>query len=322
MVYSEQGMVCKGAGRLIPWGKIRCQHMKGIVLAGGSGSRMYPLTSVTNKHLLPIYDKPMIYYPLSALMLAGIKDVLIISTPEDTPNYVKMLGDGSRFGISLQYKVQLKPEGLAQAFILSEEFIGDDNVAMILGDNVFYGGGLRERLATAVDNQARGKATIFGYQVRDPRRFGVIEFDQRGKVLSIEEKPKNPKSNYAATGLYFYDNRVVDFAKAVKPSWRNELEITDVNKMYLEAGDLEAVQLGRGFAWMDAGTPESLSDASAFIRSVEMHQGLKIACLEEIALSNGWLVPSDLQVFQEKYSNSDYGKYVCKLIGEMVGKGP
>lgn len=292
--------------------------MKGIVLAGGSGTRLFPLTSVTNKHLLPVYDKPMIYYPLSVLMLAGIKDILIISSPEDTRIFENMLADGGGFGISLSYEIQPKPEGLAQAFIIGEDFIDGDKVAMILGDNIFYGGGLRERLAKAVGNQARGKATIFGYQVRDPQRFGVIEFDLSGKVLSIEEKPKTPRSNYAATGLYFYDERVVDFAKDVKPSWRNELEITDVNRMYLEAGDLEAVQLGRGFAWMDAGTPESLADATAFIRSVEAHQGLKIACLEEIALNNGWLTPAELKTFHDKYSNSDYGKYIGRLLAEKV----
>lgn len=290
--------------------------MKGIVLAGGSGSRLFPLTSVMNKHLLPVYDKPMIYYPLSVLMLAGIKDILIISTPEDTPSFKSMLGNGSKFGISLSYEVQQKPEGLAQAFIIGEDFIDGDKVAMILGDNIFYGGGLRDRLAKAVENQARGKATIFGYQVRDPQRFGVIEFNLQSKVISIEEKPKVPKSDYAATGLYFYDERVVDFAKRVRPSWRNELEITDLNRIYLEQGDLEAMQLGRGFAWMDAGTPESLSDASTFIRSIEMHQGLKIACLEEIALNNGWISLSELKIQQQKYSHSDYGKYICKLIAD------
>jgi glucose-1-phosphate thymidylyltransferase len=258
----------------------------------------------------------MIYYPLSILMLAGIKDILIISTPEDTPNFRTMLGDGSRFGISIKYAVQPKPEGLAQAFIIGEEFIAGENVAMVLGDNLFYGGGLRERLAKAVENQKKGKATIFGYHVNDPQRFGVIEFEQSGKVRSIEEKPKVPKSNYAATGLYFYDDRAVKFAKQVKPSWRNELEITDLNRMYLEAGDLEAIQLGRGFAWMDAGTPESLADAATFIRSVEQHQGLKIACLEEIALNMGWIGPEQLKEFPEKYSKSDYGSYVCKVMAE------
>jgi len=279
------------------------------------------MTSVLNKHLLPIYDKPMIYYPLSILMMAGIRNILIISSPEDLPFFRNLLGEGARFGIKLSYDIQPLPEGLAQAFLIGEEFIGMDDVAMILGDNIFYGGGLRERLAKAADNQTRGKATIFGYQVKDPSRFGVIEFDRLGGVISVEEKPKTPKSDYAATGLYFYDNRVIDYAKKVKPSWRNELEITDINRMYLEDGDLEAVQLGRGFAWMDAGTPESLADASAFIRSVEMNQGLKIACLEEIALNNGWMLPSDLQIFQEKYSKSDYGKYVCKLLAEKGKQG-
>ncbi|MBI0581447.1 MAG: glucose-1-phosphate thymidylyltransferase RfbA [Methanomassiliicoccales archaeon] len=288
--------------------------MKGIVLAGGSGTRLYPMTSVLNKHMLPIYDKPMIYYPLSVLMLAGLRDILIISTAEDTPNFKSLLGNGERFGIKISYAVQPSPDGLAQAFIIGEEFIGDDAVAMILGDNIFYGSGLRERLQRAVKRAEEGKATIFGSYVNDPERFGVIEFGDDGKVTSLEEKPKVPKSNYAATGLYFYDNRVVGFAKKVKPSWRNELEITDVNNMYLAEGDLEAVHLGRGFAWMDTGTPESLVESSNFISSVEKHQGLKIACLEEIAYHNGWIERAVLEEFAKKYSKNDYGKYVAKVI--------
>lgn len=288
--------------------------MKGIVLAGGSGTRLYPMTSVLNKHMLPIYDKPMIYYPLSVLMLAGLRDILIISTAEDTPNFKALLGNGERFGIKITYAVQPSPDGLAQAFIIGEEFIGDDSVAMILGDNIFYGSGLRERLQKAVRRAMEGKATIFGSYVTDPERFGVIEFGDDGKVISLEEKPKNPKSNYAATGLYFYDNRVVKFAKMVKPSWRNELEITDVNNMYLAEGDLEAVHLGRGFAWMDTGTPESMMDSSNFISSVEKHQGLKIACLEEIAYYNGWIEKKVLEEFAQKNSKNDYGKYVAKVI--------
>jgi len=288
--------------------------MKGIVLAGGSGTRLYPMTSVLNKHMLPIYDKPMIYYPLSVLMLAGLRDILIISTAEDTPNFKSLLGNGERFGIKISYAVQPSPDGLAQAFIIGEEFIGDDAVAMILGDNIFYGSGLRERLQRAVKRAEEGKATIFGSYVNDPERFGVIEFGDDGKVTSLEEKPKVPKSNYAATGLYFYDNRVVGFAKKVKPSWRNELEITDDNNMYLAEGDLEAVHLGRGFAWMDTGTPESLVESSNFISSVEKHQGLKIACLEEIAYHNGWIERAVLEEFAKKYSKNDYGKYVAKVI--------
>jgi glucose-1-phosphate thymidylyltransferase len=288
--------------------------MKGIILAGGSGTRLYPMTSVLNKHLLPIYDKPMIYYPMSVLMLAGIRDILVISTPEDTPNFEQMLGNGKRFGINLSYEVQPSPDGLAQAFIIGEKFIGKDNVAMILGDNIFYGSGLRERLAKAVEWSSEGKATIFGSYVEDPERFGVIEFGQDSKVISLEEKPKNPKSNYAATGLYFYDNRVVEFAKNVKPSWRNELEITDVNNMYLNAGDLIAVALSRGFAWMDAGTPESMAEASDLIRSVEKHQGLKIACLEEIAFHNGWITRETLENYASKLSKNDYGKYLNKVL--------
>lgn len=288
--------------------------MKGIILAGGSGTRLYPMTSVLNKHLLPIYDKPMVYYPMSVLMLAGIKDILIISTPEDTPNFKQLLGNGERFGIKITYAVQPSPDGLAQAFIIGEEFIGKDSVAMVLGDNIFYGSGMRQRLQKAVDSAKGGKATVFGYYVNDPERFGVIEFSDDDKVISLEEKPKVPRSNYAATGLYFYDNRVVEFAKKVKPSWRNELEITDVNNMYLEAGDLQAIVLSRGFAWMDAGTPESMVQATEFIRSVEHNQGLKIACLEEIAYHNGWITKASLEEFVKKYSKNDYGKYVAKIL--------
>jgi glucose-1-phosphate thymidylyltransferase len=288
--------------------------MKGIILAGGSGTRLYPMTSVLNKHLLPIYDKPMIYYPMSVLMLAGIKDILIISTPEDTPNFKQLLGNGERFGIKITYAVQPSPDGLAQAFIIAEEFIGKDSVAMVLGDNIFYGSGLRQRLQKAVESAKGGKATVFGYYVNDPERFGVIEFSDDDKVISLEEKPKVPKSNYAATGLYFYDNRVVEFAKKVKPSWRHELEITDVNNMYLAAGDLQAIVLSRGYAWMDAGTPESMVQATEFIRSVEHNQGLKIACLEEIAFHNGWIDRASLEDFIKKYSKNDYGKYVAKIL--------
>jgi len=288
--------------------------MKGIILAGGSGTRLYPMTSVLNKHLLPIYDKPMIYYPLSVLMLAGIRDILVISTPEDTPNFQQMLGNGERFGIKLNYEIQPSPDGLAQAFIIGEKFIGDDSVAMILGDNIFYGSGLRGHLSKAVENAKNGKATIFGSYVEDPERFGVIEYGENGVVLSLEEKPKKPKSNYAATGLYFYDNRVVKFAKNVKPSWRNELEITDVNNMYLEEGNLVAFSLSRGFAWMDAGTPESMAEATEFIRSVEKHQGLKIACLEEIAFYNGWINRETLESYSKALAKNDYGKYLAKVL--------
>ncbi|MDD1756183.1 MAG: glucose-1-phosphate thymidylyltransferase RfbA [Methanomassiliicoccales archaeon] len=292
--------------------------MKGIVLAGGSGTRLYPMTSVLNKHLLPVYDKPMIYYPLSILMMAGVRDVLIISSPEDLPFFRDLLGDGKRFGIKLTYAVQPAPEGLAQAFIIGREFVGKDDVAMILGDNIFFGNAMKEKLTAAIDNVKRGKATIFGYHVPNPERFGVIEFDKAGRVLSIEEKPKRPRSNYAAAGLYFYDNRVIEFARRVRPSWRNELEITDINSMYLEAGDLEAIPLGRGFSWMDAGTPESLAEASSLIRMIERHQGLKVACLEEIALRNGWVGREELERIAESYGNSDYGKYISKILQEGI----
>jgi len=276
------------------------------------------MTSVLNKHLLPVYDKPMIYYPLSILMIAEIRDILIISSPEDLPLFESLLGDGKKFGIKLTYAIQHAPEGLAQAFIIGKDFIGKEEVAMILGDNIFFGNGMRDKLRTAIQNIKRGKATIFGYHVPNPERFGVIEFDKDGKVVSLEEKPKQPKSHYAAAGLYFYDNRVIEFAQKVKPSWRNELEITDVNKMYLEAGDLEAIPLGRGFTWKDAGTPESLAEASAFIRMIENHQGLKIACLEEVAFLNGWVEREELERTSESYGNSDYGKYIKKILQEGI----
>jgi len=292
--------------------------MKGIVLAGGSGTRLYPMTSAINKHLLPIYDKPMIYYPLSVLMMAGIKDILIISTPEDLPNFKTLLKDGSQLGIKLTYAEQPSPDGLAQAFIIGEEFIGNDPVAMVLGDNIFYGSGFVERLRNAVKNAEKGRATLFGYQVKDPERFGIIEFSDGGKVLSIVEKPKEPKSNYAATGLYFYDNRAVEFAKKVKPSWRNELEITDLNNMYLEAGDLDVTLLGRGFVWLDAGTPQSLADATTFIRSVERFQDLKIACLEEIAYHQKWITKQEVEAIIDKNRKNDYGKYLERMLKDPV----
>ena len=257
--------------------------MKGIILAGGAGTRLYPLTMVTSKQLLPVYDKPMIFYPLSTLMLAGIKEILIISTPVDLPNFERLLGDGSQFGIQLSYKAQPSPDGLAQAFLLGEDFIGDDWCAMILGDNIFYGSGLKEKLKSAVSNAENGYATIFGYYVNDPERFGIMEFNEDGKILSVEEKPKNPKSNYCVTGLYFYDKRVVSLAKDVKPSARGELEITDLNKIYLDKGTLDVELLGQGFTWLDTGTHESLVDATNFVKTVETHQNRKIACLEEIA---------------------------------------
>lgn len=287
-------------------------------MAGGSGTRLYPMTTAINKHLLPIYDKPMIYYPLSILMMAGIRDILIISTPEDLPNFRTLLKDGKRFGIKLSYAEQPSPDGLAQAFIIGEEFIGDDNVAMILGDNIFYGSGMNESLKLAMENADHGKATIFGYMVKDPERFGVIELNADGKVLSIEEKPKQPKSNIAATGLYFYDNRVAGFAKKVRPSWRKELEITDLNNIYLEQGDLEAVTLGRGFVWMDAGTPRSLADASYFIRSIETFQDLKIACLEEIAYHQGWITSDTVEEIIRSNIKNDYGKYLERMLKDSV----
>ncbi len=292
--------------------------MKGIILAGGSGTRLYPLTTVTSKQLLPIYDKPMIYYPLSVLMLSGIKDILIISTPEDTPRFESLLGDGSQFGLNLSYKVQPSPDGLAQAFIIGDEFIGNDDVAMVLGDNIFYGGGLQKRLCNAKENIKQGKSTVFGYYVQDPERFGVVEFDENKTALSIEEKPENPKSNYAVTGLYFYTNNVVQKVKEVKPSPRGELEITDLNKMYLEEGNLEVQTLGRGYTWLDTGTHESLNAASAFVQLVEEHQGLKIGCIEEIAYKQGWMSKEKLQEQANLLSKNQYGRYLTKILEEKI----
>lgn len=285
--------------------------MKGIILAGGSGTRLYPLTMVTSKQLLPIYDKPMIYYPLSTLMLAGINDILIISTPDDTPRFQSLLGDGSQFGLSLQYIVQPSPDGLAQAFILGESFIGNDSVAMILGDNIYYGNGIRKMLKRASEKEQG--ATVFGYHVQDPERFGVVEFNDDGKVLSVEEKPTEPKSNYAITGLYFYDNRVVEIAKNVQPSVRGELEITSINEAYLKLGELDVELLGRGFTWLDTGTHQSLVDATNFVRTIEDHQGIKIAALEEIAYINGWITKEHLLVCGQKLSKTGYGQYLIKV---------
>ncbi|NCB44147.1 MAG: glucose-1-phosphate thymidylyltransferase [Clostridia bacterium] len=287
--------------------------MKGIILAGGAGTRLYPLTMVTSKQLLPIYDKPMIYYPLSTLMLAGIKDILIISTPGDTPRFEHLLGDGSQFGIHLSYKVQPSPDGLAQAFLLGEEFIGLDTCAMVLGDNIFYGNGFTPLLRSAVADAENGKATVFGYYVSDPERFGVVEFDESGNVVSVEEKPKQPKSNYAITGLYFYDNRVVQLAKQVKPSARGELEITDLNRLYLEAGDLKVQLLGRGFAWLDTGTMDSLVDAADFVRMIEKRQGIKISAPEEIAFRNGWISKEKLLESAARYGKSPYGEHLKQV---------
>ncbi len=285
--------------------------MKGIILAGGTGSRLYPITLVTSKHLLPVYDKPMIYYPLSTLMLAGIQDILIISTPKDIPNFERLLGDGSAFGINLSYAIQPSPDGLAQAFLIGEDFIDGDSCAMILGDNIFYGSGLSKHLKEAAARKEG--ATIFGYYVDDPERFGVIEFDKNGKAISIEEKPENPKSNYCVTGLYFYDNRVCDFAKRLKPSARGELEITDLNKLYLQEGTLNVVLLGRGYAWFDTGTTDSLSEASEFVRVVEKRQGIQIAALEEIAYINDWITREKLIEAAEYYSKSSYGEHLLKV---------
>lgn len=281
---------------------------KGIILAGGSGTRLYPLTMVTSKQLLPVYDKPMIYYPLSTLMLAGIKDILIISTPKDLPNFIKLLGDGSRYGINLSYKEQPSPDGLAQAFILGEEFIGNDNCAMILGDNIFHGNGLTTQLKKAVEN--KGRATVFGYYVEDPERFGVVEFDKNRKVISLEEKPQNPKSNYAVTGLYFYDNKVCEYAKALRPSPRGELEITDLNKIYLENDKLDVITLGRGYGWLDTGTVDTLTEASEYVKVIETRQGLKISCLEEIAYKNRWIDKETLLKSSEEYGKSPYGEHL------------
>lgn len=288
--------------------------MKGIVLAGGAGTRLYPLTMVTSKQLLPVYDKPMIYYPLSTLMLAGIREILIISTPEDTPRFEHLLGDGSTYGLKLSYKVQPSPDGLAQAFLLGEEFIGDDCCAMVLGDNIFYGNGFSGVLRAAVENaEKNGRATVFGYYVNDPERFGVVEFDADGKVISIEEKPKEPKSNYAVTGLYFYDNRVVDMAKKVKPSARGELEITTLNQLYLEQDDLDVQLLGRGYAWLDTGTMDSLVEAADFVQMVEKRQGIKISAPEEIAYKNGWISKEKLLESAARYGKSPYGEHLKRV---------
>ena len=289
--------------------------MKGIVLAGGSGTRLYPVTKAISKQLLPIYDKPMVYYPISVLMLAGIRDILIISTPEDISKFENLLSDGSQFGVSFSYKIQPSPDGLAQAFILGEEFIGDDTAALVLGDNVFYGQSFSRTLQNAVNRvEASGGATVFGYRVRDPQRFGVVEFDENGKSLSIEEKPKVPKSNYAVTGLYFYDNKVVEYAKNLKPSSRGELEITDLNNIYLKNNKLHVELLGRGFAWLDTGTHESLLQAGQYVQTVENNQGIKIACLEEIAYNMGFLKKEDIEKISSQYKNNEYYGYIKSLI--------
>ena len=289
--------------------------MKGIILAGGSGTRLYPLTMVTSKQLLPIYDKPMIYYPMSVLMNAGIRDILIISTPQDTPRFQELLGDGHQFGVHLSYAVQPSPDGLAQAFIIGEEFIGDDPVAMVLGDNIFAGHGLKKRLMAAVKNAESGKgATVFGYYVDDPERFGIVEFNHEGTAVSIEEKPKKPKSNYCVTGLYFYDNKVVDYAKNLKPSMRGELEITDLNRVYLEEEKLNVELLGQGFTWLDTGTHESLVDATNFVKTVESHQHRKIACLEEIAYLNGWITKEEVLEVYEVLRKNQYGQYLKDVL--------
>lgn len=290
--------------------------MKGIILAGGSGTRLYPLTMVTSKQLLPVYDKPMIYYPLSTLMLAGIRDILIISTPVDISNFECLLGDGSSFGINLKYKIQPSPDGLAQAFIIGEDFINGDSCAMVLGDNIFYGSGLGKHLRNAAAK--KDGATIFGYYVDDPERFGIVEFDKDGKAVSIEEKPKHPKSNYCVTGLYFYDNRVVEMAKKVKPSERGELEITDLNRMYLEEGSLDVVTLGRGYAWLDTGTIDALSDATEFVKVIENRQGIKISAIEEIAFKNGWISKEKLAESASLYGKSAYGRHLQQVADGKI----
>ena len=289
--------------------------MKGIILAGGSGTRLYPLTMVTSKQLLPVYDKPMIYYPLSVLMNAGIRDILIISTPQDLPRFEELFGDGKSFGINLSYAVQPSPDGLAQAFVIGEKFIGKDSVAMVLGDNIFAGHGLKKRLKEAAKNAQDGKgATVFGYYVDDPERFGIVEFDKNGKAVSLEEKPANPKSNYCVTGLYFYDNSVVEYAKRLKPSARGELEITDLNRIYLEKGELNVEILGQGFTWLDTGTHDSLVEATNFVRTVETHQHRKIACPEEIAYLNGWITKEQLLALYEPMKKNQYGQYLKDVV--------
>ena len=289
--------------------------MKGIILAGGSGTSLYPLTKVTSKQLLPVYDKPMIYYPMSVLMNAGVREILIISTPQDTPRFEELLGNGHQFGVELTYAVQPSPDGLAQAFIIGADFIGNDTVAMVLGDNIFAGHGLKKRLKAAVANAEQGKgATVFGYYVDDPERFGIVEFDKDGHAVSIEEKPEKPKSNYCVTGLYFYDNRVVDYAKKLEPSARGELEITDLNRIYLEQGELNVELLGQGFTWLDTGTHESLVDATNFVKTVEQHQHRKIGCLEEIAYLNGWISRKDLLEVYEELKKNQYGQYLKDVL--------
>ena len=293
--------------------------MKGIILAGGAGTRLYPLTMVTSRQLLPVYDKPMIYYPLSTLMLAGIKEILIIATPEEISNFERLLGDGSQFGVSLCYKEQPSPDGLAQAFLIGEEFIGEDSCALILGDNIFYGSGLIEKLYKAVEYANQGQATVFGYYVNDPQRFGVMEFDEEtGEILSVEEKPENPKSTYCITGLYFYDNRVVDFAKKVTPSARGELEITTINELYLRDDSLKGIILGRGFAWLDAGTVDSLVEATDFVQMIEKRQGVKISAPEEIAYRKGWISREKLLESAKRYDKSDYGKHLLNVANHKI----